>query len=57
MEDRLGRDKAHFTVTPLAFIPLGALKSVEFFNVEEEISEAIFLPNISFLEDHTEGDT
>jgi len=37
LKEKLG-EKAHFTVTPLAFIPMGALKYEEFFNVAEELT-------------------
>ncbi len=35
-------DKAHFTVTPLSFVPLGVLKNKGFFNIDEGIDEARF---------------
>jgi len=42
LEKELG-NRAHFTVTPLAFVPMGLLKDREFFNVEEMITEGQFL--------------
>ncbi|WP_456321647.1 B12-binding domain-containing radical SAM protein [Palaeococcus sp. (in: euryarchaeotes)] len=42
LEEKLG-NRAHFTVTPLAFIPMGLLKDREFFNVEEMMTEGRFL--------------
>ncbi len=42
LEEKLG-NRAHFTVTPLAFIPMGLLKDKEFFNVEEMMTEGRFL--------------
>jgi len=42
LEEKLG-NRAHFTVTPLAFIPMGLLKEKEFFNVEEMMTEGRFL--------------
>src|SRR5881296_1455053 len=35
-------DRAHFTVTPLSFVPLGVLKREGFFNIDEAIDEARF---------------
>jgi radical SAM superfamily enzyme YgiQ (UPF0313 family) len=35
--------RAHFTVTPLAFIPLGVLRNESFFNISEAITEERFL--------------
>lgn len=35
-------NKAHFTVTPLSFVPLGVLKNKSFFNIDEGIDEARF---------------
>jgi radical SAM superfamily enzyme YgiQ (UPF0313 family) len=37
---RVGKEKAHFIVTPLCFIPLGVLKKSEFFNIEDGLTEA-----------------
>jgi radical SAM superfamily enzyme YgiQ (UPF0313 family) len=42
LKNRLG-ERAHFTVTPLSFIPIGMLKGGRFFNIEEELSEGRFL--------------
>ena len=45
MEKGLPREignRAHFTVTPLSFVPLGVLKNKGFFNVDEGIDEARF---------------
>jgi radical SAM superfamily enzyme YgiQ (UPF0313 family) len=42
LEEKLG-NRAHFTVTPLAFIPMGLLKDKEFFNVEGMMTEGRFL--------------
>ncbi|MDI3498486.1 radical SAM protein [Archaeoglobus sp.] len=42
LERKLGK-QAHFTVTPLAFIPLGLLKDREFYRVEEMINYGQFL--------------
>ncbi|MCS7116965.1 MAG: B12-binding domain-containing radical SAM protein [Nitrososphaerales archaeon] len=39
LPEELG-EKAHFTVTPLSFVPIGALKDKEFFNVSEGLNEA-----------------
>ncbi|MFQ6134290.1 MAG: B12-binding domain-containing radical SAM protein [Nitrososphaerales archaeon] len=41
LPDKVG-GRAHFTVTPLSFVPLGKLKSGEFFNIDEMIDEARF---------------
>ena len=35
-------DKAHFTVTPLSFVPLGVLKNKGFFNIGDGMDEARF---------------
>jgi radical SAM superfamily enzyme YgiQ (UPF0313 family) len=35
-------NRAHFTVTPLSFVPLGVLKNKAFFNIDEAIDEARF---------------
>src|SRR6266571_3062201 len=35
-------NRAHFTVTPLSFVPLGVLKNKGFFNIDEAIDEARF---------------
>ncbi len=35
-------DKAHFTVTPLSFVPLGVLKKSSFYNIDDQIDEARF---------------
>jgi radical SAM superfamily enzyme YgiQ (UPF0313 family) len=35
-------DKAHFTVTPLSFVPLGVLKKSGFYNIDDQIDEARF---------------
>lgn len=43
LEERLGKGRAHFTVTPLSFIPLGVLRGEEFFNIEEQMTEGRFL--------------
>jgi len=40
--EKLG-NRAHFTVTPLAFTPMGLLKDREFFNVKEMMTEGRFL--------------
>src|SRR6059036_756070 len=34
--------KAHFTVTPLSFVPLGVLKNKGFYNIDDQIDEARF---------------
>src|SRR5216117_2590998 len=35
-------DMAHFTVTPLSFVPLGVLKKSGFYNIDDQIEEARF---------------
>ena len=40
--EKLG-SRAHFTVTPLAFIPLGVLRNESFFNISESMTEERFL--------------
>ncbi len=45
MEKGLPREignKAHFTVTPLSFVPLGVLKNKGFFNIDQQMDEARF---------------
>jgi len=42
LEEKLG-EKEHFTVTPLAFIPMAGLKEKEFFNVEEHLTKGRIL--------------
>jgi len=42
LSERLG-SRAHFTVTPLAFIPLGVLRNERFFNISESLTEERFL--------------
>ena len=42
LKERLN-SRAHFTVTPLAFIPLGVLRNESFFNISESITEERFL--------------
>ncbi len=42
LEEKLG-NRAHFTVTPLAFVPMGLLKDKEFFKIDEMITEGRFL--------------
>ncbi|OYT59055.1 ABC transporter ATP-binding protein [Euryarchaeota archaeon ex4484_178] len=37
LKEKLG-EKAHFTVTPLAFVPMGALKDNEFFDVTSQLT-------------------
>ncbi len=37
LHEKLG-EQAHFTVTPLAFVPLGALKDKDFFDVESQLT-------------------
>ena len=37
LQEKLG-EKAHFTVTPLAFVPMGALKDKDFFDVESQLT-------------------
>ncbi len=42
LEEKLG-ERAHFTVTPLAFVPMGGLKDKGFFNIEEHLTEGAIL--------------
>ncbi|MDK2869218.1 MAG: hypothetical protein PWP39_453 [Pyrococcus sp.] len=42
LEEKLG-NRAHFTVTPLAFVPMGVLKGEEFYRVEDMITYGQFL--------------
>ncbi len=42
LKEKLG-ERAHFTVTPLAFVPMGGLKDKEFFNVEERLNKGMIL--------------
>ncbi len=42
LSERLG-SRAHFTVTPLSFIPLGFLRNEKFFNVVNSLTEERFL--------------
>ncbi len=35
-------NKAHFTVTPLSFIPIGLLRDKDFYRVDEQINQASF---------------
>ncbi|MEM1986087.1 MAG: radical SAM protein [Nitrososphaeria archaeon] len=42
LSERLG-SRAHFTVTPLAFIPLGVLRNEKFFNIADSLTEERFL--------------
>jgi radical SAM superfamily enzyme YgiQ (UPF0313 family) len=45
MEHGLKKDvgvKAHFTVTPLSFVPLGVLKKSGFYNIDDQVDEARF---------------
>jgi radical SAM superfamily enzyme YgiQ (UPF0313 family) len=42
LKDKLG-EKAHFTVTPLAFIPAGSLKDDSPFDLKEQLTEERFL--------------
>lgn len=42
LEEKLG-NRAHFTVTPLAFVPMGVLKGEQFYKVEEMITYGQFL--------------
>jgi len=42
LKEKLG-ERAHFTVTPLAFVPMGSLKDREFFNIEEHLTEGRIL--------------
>ena len=37
LREKLG-EKAHFTVTPLAFVPMAALKDEEGFNIQEQLT-------------------
>ena len=37
LREKLG-ERAHFTVTPLAFVPMGALKDKDFFDVESQLT-------------------
>ncbi len=38
--NKIGREKTHFTVTPLSFVPLGALKSKGFYDIDSMLTEA-----------------
>lgn len=38
LKEKLG-NKAHFTVTPLAFVPMGILKDKKFFDIKEDLNE------------------
>ena len=42
LEEKLG-EKAHFTVTPLAFVPMGGLKDKEFFDIQEHLTKGRIL--------------
>jgi len=42
LKERIGK-KAHFTVTPLSFVPMGSLKGVHGFDIQEELTEEAFL--------------
>jgi len=42
LKEKLGK-RAHFTVTPLAFVPMGSLKEGEFFNIEEHLTKGRIL--------------
>lgn len=42
LKDRIG-NKAHFTVTPLAFVPAGSLREGKAFDIENQMSEEAFL--------------
>ncbi|ASJ09956.1 ABC transporter ATP-binding protein [Thermococcus sp. P6] len=42
LEEKLG-NRAHFSVTPLAFVPMGMLKGRDFFDVEGMMTEGRFL--------------
>ncbi|RLF87961.1 radical SAM protein, partial [Thermococci archaeon] len=42
LEEKLG-NRAHFTVTPLAFVPMGVLKGEEFYRVDDMITYGQFL--------------
>jgi len=35
-------NKAHFTVTPLSFVPVGLLKEKDFYSIDDQINEASF---------------
>ncbi|MEM2430233.1 MAG: radical SAM protein, partial [Nitrososphaerales archaeon] len=39
LPEELG-EKAHFTVTPISFVPIGILKNEKFFDVSKELNEA-----------------
>ena len=40
--EKLG-ERAHFTVTPLGFVPMGGLKGTEFFDIDENLTEGRIL--------------
>lgn len=42
LPERVG-PKAHFTVTPLSFVPIGLLRDKDFYNVDERVNEAAFI--------------
>ncbi|KAA0016210.1 MAG: B12-binding domain-containing radical SAM protein [Thermoplasmata archaeon] len=42
LKEKLG-EKAHFTVTPLAFVPMAGLRENDFFNIEEHLTEGRIL--------------
>ncbi len=42
LEERLGK-RAHFTVTPLSFVPMGLLKDQEFYKIDDMITYGQFL--------------
>ncbi|WP_297072699.1 radical SAM protein [Thermococcus sp.] len=42
LEEKLG-NRAHFTVTPLAFVPMGLLRNQEFYRIDEMITYGQFL--------------
>ncbi|NJE00548.1 radical SAM protein [Thermococcus sp. JdF3] len=42
LEEKLG-ERAHFTVTPLAFVPMGLLRGEEFYRIEDMITYGQFL--------------
>jgi len=42
LHEKLG-EKAHFSVTPLCFVPMGSLKKNEFFNIEENLTKGRIL--------------
>ncbi|ASJ06488.1 B12-binding domain-containing radical SAM protein [Thermococcus pacificus] len=42
LEEKLG-NRAHFTVTPLAFVPMGLLKDQEFYKIDDMITYGQFL--------------